>query len=119
MSINLPQKFQKILSSDGSCSYPFAISKSALHAVGSPHTWPALLGALNWLHELLTYDEEAEVKRVENEQVDVDAEGNRIFFDYLERTYESFLAGKKPTTSVVGVHVYRLQSGRSDQWLED
>lgn len=28
--------------------YPFQISKSALQAVGSPHTWPALLAALAW-----------------------------------------------------------------------
>jgi kinetochore protein NDC80 len=28
--------------------YPFQISKSALQAVGSPHTWPGLLAALAW-----------------------------------------------------------------------
>ena len=40
--------------------YPFQISKSALFAVGSPHTWPSLLAALGWLVELLTYSEKAE-----------------------------------------------------------
>lgn len=34
--------------------YPFGISKTGLTAVGSPHTWPALLGSLTWLIELLT-----------------------------------------------------------------
>jgi kinetochore protein NDC80 len=37
--------------------YPFQLSKTALVAVGSPHTWPALLGALVWLAELLAYRE--------------------------------------------------------------
>ena len=43
--------------------YPFQISKSALSAVGSPHTWPGLLAALTWLVELLTYDATAEDSR--------------------------------------------------------
>lgn len=33
--------------------YPFNISKSHLQAVGSPHAWPSLLAALDWLVELL------------------------------------------------------------------
>lgn len=39
--------------------YPYTISKSALFAVGSPHTWPGLLAALVWLTELLYYEEKA------------------------------------------------------------
>lgn len=34
--------------------YPFAVSKTALVAAGSPHSWPALLGCISWLVELLT-----------------------------------------------------------------
>jgi kinetochore protein NDC80 len=34
--------------------YPFGISKTALVAVGSPHTWPALLGSIAWIIELLS-----------------------------------------------------------------
>ena len=33
--------------------YPFMISKSAMFAVGSPHMWPSILAALNWLVELI------------------------------------------------------------------
>jgi SMC interacting uncharacterized protein involved in chromosome segregation len=33
--------------------YPFAISKTALVAVGSPHTWPTLLASIAWIIELL------------------------------------------------------------------
>ncbi|EDO38695.1 predicted protein [Nematostella vectensis] len=33
--------------------YPFNISKSSMFSVGSPHTWPNLLGALCYLIELI------------------------------------------------------------------
>ena len=33
--------------------YPFQISKTSLTAVGSQQSWPALMGALTWLVELL------------------------------------------------------------------
>ena len=36
--------------------YPHTISKTALSAAGSPHTWPALVTAINWLAELTRYD---------------------------------------------------------------
>jgi SMC interacting uncharacterized protein involved in chromosome segregation len=36
------------------------ISKSALFAVGSPHSWPSVLAAMTWLVELLDYEEKAE-----------------------------------------------------------
>ena len=36
-----------------SCRYPFTISKSNMYSVGSPHTWPMILGALCWLIELI------------------------------------------------------------------
>ena len=39
--------------------YPFQISKNALYAVGSPHTWPSLLTALTWLVQIFIYEEEA------------------------------------------------------------
>lgn len=53
MEDEVPQLFKHL-------KYPFQISKSALFAVGSPHTWPGLLAALNWMVELLNYSEKAE-----------------------------------------------------------
>jgi kinetochore protein NDC80 len=49
----VPQFFKRL-------NYPFQISKSALFAVGSPHSWPAVLAAITWLVELLNYIEKAE-----------------------------------------------------------
>ena len=40
--------------------YPFPISKTGLVAVGSPHTWPALIAAIDWLVDVLTIRDEEE-----------------------------------------------------------
>jgi kinetochore protein NDC80 len=71
--------------------YPFQISKSALFAVGAPHTWPPLLAALSWLVELLTYSERAEVARVET--YDERQRGESGFFEYVSRAYRCFMSG--------------------------
>ena len=75
--------------------YPFSISKTALSAVGSPHTWPYLLACLTWLIELLGYDEESEKSKAENKisEFEFDAGGNLVFFEYLREAYGFFLAG--------------------------
>lgn len=41
------------------------MSKSALFAVGAPHTWPSLLAALSWLTEMLNYEEKAAAARAD------------------------------------------------------
>mgnify|MGYP000601283386 CR=1 FL=1 len=38
--------------------YPFPISKTGLVAVGSPHTWPALIAAIDWLVDVLVIRDE-------------------------------------------------------------
>ncbi len=65
--------------------YPFTISKTALTAVGSPHTWPALLACLTWFIELLEYDELV-VSESENDEA-------AFFFGYLQQAYSTFLSG--------------------------
>ncbi|KJE89085.1 hypothetical protein CAOG_00634 [Capsaspora owczarzaki ATCC 30864] len=78
--------------------YPFTISKSSLFAVGSPHTWPTLLGALSWLVELVTYsmsvDPMACLFPSVGDGFDQELRSdNQIFFEYLSRAYVSFLEG--------------------------
>ena len=72
--------------------YPFGISKTALSAVGSPHTWPALLASLSWLIELLDYDQEASEAKDE-EYREHGSAAEEMFFEYLRSAYESFLSG--------------------------
>ncbi|KAA8494404.1 Kinetochore protein NDC80-like [Porphyridium purpureum] len=74
--------------------YPFNVSKSALHAVGSPHTWPALLAVLSWMLDLLNYDDAARAAKENAKELETDdAFGKDLFFTYASRTYDAFLAG--------------------------
>ncbi len=74
--------------------YPYSISKTALNAVGSPHSWPQLLACVMWIIELLAYDEEAAAGQA------VDADGDesgvsssKAFLSYLHTAYGCFLGG--------------------------
>jgi len=70
--------------------YPFAISKTALQAVGTPHTWPPLLGALAWVVELLQYDEAASG----DGEADFDGDSaEKLFYRYISDAYAHFLSG--------------------------
>lgn len=78
--------------------YPFGISKAALTAVGSPHTWPSLLAALVWLVEFLVYDEEK--RKCENaapSQLDALIDGmdgeEKVFYKFTSEAYLAFLGG--------------------------
>mmetsp|Transcript_893 Transcript_893/g.1747 ORF Transcript_893/g.1747 Transcript_893/m.1747 type:complete len:642 (-) Transcript_893:108-2033(-) len=73
--------------------YPGTISKAALQAVGSPHTWPYLLAALVWFVEFLQYEEKITQLKDEGEAVEGD-EGEQLFFNYIEKAYADFLAGQ-------------------------
>ncbi|XP_024520662.1 kinetochore protein NDC80 homolog [Selaginella moellendorffii] len=77
-----------------SLNYPFQISKSALYAAGSPHSWPGLLAALAWLVNLLTYEEKArEIKEGNGGGFGYEGSGDLIFFEYLSQAYNEFLCG--------------------------
>lgn len=44
--LNLVEEVPSVLRMLG---YPFTVSKNHLLNVGSPHSWPVLLGAITWL----------------------------------------------------------------------
>jgi kinetochore protein NDC80 len=73
-------------------NYPFQISKSALFAVGSPHSWPSVLAALTWLVELLNYEEKAEAAAADPAgpaSLDSDRQrSERAFYDYVSGSYK-------------------------------
>jgi kinetochore protein NDC80 len=73
-------------------NYPFQISKSALFAVGSPHSWPSVLAALTWLVELLNYEEKAE--GASYQCFDDKQRAERQFYQYVATSYKYFLAGE-------------------------
>lgn len=97
--------------------YPFPISKTALVAAGSPHTWPALLAALIWIMELLQCDE------ADTEDDDIGANGDdeppksteelaaksdAAFFRFLGASYESFLMGDDEQVEALKVNLIEL-----------
>jgi kinetochore protein NDC80 len=67
-------------------NYPFQISKSALFAVGSPHSWPAVLAALTWLVELLNYEDKADAAQPSN--FDDKQRAEREFYSYVSTSYK-------------------------------
>jgi kinetochore protein NDC80 len=89
--------------------YPLGVSKTALVAAGSPHTWPTLLAALAWLMtriktlQSLADDDElplvggvggstnAPVKFDSVEEMET--KSDKFFFKYLSAAYEAFLKG--------------------------
>eukprot|EP00250_Pteridium_aquilinum_P034322 c7414_g1_i1 orf=208-1935(+) len=75
--------------------YPFQISKSALYAAGSPHSWPNLLAALAWLVDLYNcHEKEAEAK-AQNENA------SDQISDYLAQSYAFFLQGDDDSCSAL------------------
>lgn len=83
--------------------YPYTISKTSLSAVGSPHAWPQLLAALEWLVELLTYDADAADAGGHGTNAgfhgdsgagdDLTRAGDLRFIEYLGVAYQAFLSG--------------------------
>ncbi|GIL90917.1 hypothetical protein Vretimale_17127 [Volvox reticuliferus] len=71
-------------------NYPFQISKSALFAVGTPHSWPAVLAALTWLVELLEYAEKSGSKKSSGFERENKVED---FLDYLAEGYQTWMSG--------------------------
>lgn len=79
--------------------YPFPVSKTALVAAGSPHTWPTLLAALTWLMEHITcieaeMDEDIADTNKPFESLDeLEGKTDKAFFKFLSGTYVAFLRG--------------------------
>ncbi|XP_069137112.1 kinetochore protein NDC80 homolog isoform X2 [Argopecten irradians] len=77
--------------------YPFTITKSSMHSVGSPHTWPTLLAALHWLVNLIRWGL-SDLESVFFPSVDDDFENSvpetKVKYDYFEQTYSAYMAGQ-------------------------
>ena len=75
--------------------YPYSIPKTSLVAVGSPHTWPALLASIMWVIELLAYDEQVTKGAERDTDLDFDdpSTSEKAFLAYLREAYTCFLSG--------------------------
>jgi len=81
--------------------YPFNISKTALAAVGSPHTWPALLASLSWLVEILDFGEVTGLCHSEMESAEEYDLAKWPFFSYFRQAYKYFLCGDDERSNVL------------------
>ncbi|XP_078698033.1 kinetochore protein NDC80 homolog [Branchiostoma floridae x Branchiostoma belcheri] len=73
--------------------YPFPLSKSQMFTIGTPHTWPHILGALHWLLQLVKYSMRVDGdKLMFNEDFESNSE-NKILFEYSSAAYKCFLEG--------------------------
>lgn len=85
-----------------SIGYPFAISKSYMYAVGTPHSWPHLLAALTWLVDLVKYTQSLANSPMLDQHIifpndDDDFDSlplDRILFEYTSQTYRAYLSGE-------------------------
>ncbi|XP_002733464.1 kinetochore protein NDC80 homolog, partial [Saccoglossus kowalevskii] len=77
--------------------YPFQISKSSMFNMGSPHTWPTILGAIMWLLDLVKTACSIDVDHLlfaGNGDGFDDALDSKLLFGYLEKSYDDFLDGQ-------------------------
>jgi kinetochore protein NDC80 len=96
--------------------YPFTVSKTALVAAGSPHTWPSLLAALTWLMERLQTIETSEPEDDEPGKFEsleeLEQKTDKAFFKYLGQAYAAFLRGDEQLTE-------QLENGLADRFERD
>ncbi|EGF78856.1 hypothetical protein BATDEDRAFT_90028 [Batrachochytrium dendrobatidis JAM81] len=89
---------EELLSLLRTLRYPFAeqINKSQLFSIGSPHAWPTFLGILHWLMEeimcCIEFDEQSQIDD-NNDTMGDSRQPEKIFHDYVIRTYIAFLEG--------------------------
>ena len=96
--------------------YPFPVSKTALVAAGSPHTWPALLAALTWLAERLQMIENLPKEDLDNGKFEsleeLEQRTDKAFFRYLSAAYDAFLRGDEQLTE-------QLENALADRFERD
>jgi kinetochore protein NDC80 len=97
--------------------YPIPVSKTALVAAGSPHTWPSLLAALTWLMEQLQLmDQEPQEDLNKSGKFDsleeLEQKTDRAFFTYLSGAYSAFLRGDEQMTE-------QLENALADRFEKD
>jgi kinetochore protein NDC80 len=79
--------------------YPFTVSKTALVAAGSPHTWPTLLAALTWLMNRIQCMEDFATEEDPSAPGDyesleeLETKMDKFFFRFLSESYSAFLKG--------------------------
>lgn len=118
-------KFEDEVALNFKCmGYPYTISKTALVAVGSPHTWPALLAALTWLMQHL----ECKSQQIQPDYLDLngkpwdnlqelEVKTDKAFFQYLGKAYMAFMLGDVVSTEKLEIDLSQ-KFERDDNFVE-
>lgn len=111
-------KFEDEVALNFKCiGYPYNISKTALVAARSMHTWPTLLAALAWLMEHLKGRDEI-IRMNEEEEKPLESfpelsqKSDRAFFEYLGQAYRAFMYNDTNKTE-------HLELGLADRFERD
>lgn len=97
--------------------YPFPVSKTALVAAGSPHTWPSLLAALTWLMDTIqcqkfcALDADDDPGHFDSLE-ELEDKTDKAFFNYLSEAYTAFLRGDEQLTE-------QLENALADRFERD
>lgn len=100
-------KPQVFLDSIKTIGYPFNISNSHLKTIGSPHSWPYLLGVLHWMLNPIQASFDLNV-----EGVLVSTEDNplrSLLWNFICDTYEAFMDGVDHFDPYVAKHAEQLK----------
>jgi len=89
-------KFEDEVAMNFKCvGYPYTISKTALVAAGSLHTWPTLLAALTWMMEHIQtkqahMNDGLQILPLKSLQ-ELELHSDKAFFVYLGKAYRAFM----------------------------
>lgn len=100
--------------------YPYNVSKTALVAAGSMHTWPSLLAALSWLMDHIKaqsiiqvdYDARLDDDEPPSSLQELEVRSDRVFFRYLGQSYKAFMRNDAPSLE-------QLEMGLADRFERD
>lgn len=127
-----PLKFEEEVSlAYKTLGYPFPISKTGIVAVGAPHTWPALVAAIDWLVDMLGLIEGESARdwmddpSTEEELYTLESNENRAtrqFDAYLRESMPAFLTGREERCMELEaelLEVWERDDQRCDEYLEE
>lgn len=95
-------KPQIFLDSIKTIGYPFNISNSHLRTIGSPHSWPYLLGVLHWMlspiRTMFALDAESVLMPEDAQNL------QKLRWKFIGDTYDSFMDGEDDMSDHVARH---------------
>lgn len=105
--------------------YPISVSKTALVAAGSPHTWPSLLSALVWLTDHVKLATPA-IDPLEDHQTfesipELEKNSEQACFYHMKVAYEAFMRNEMETVEQFKLRLedhFQQDNAILEQWVD-